>query len=132
MQIRVLQIKKPTKAKNIIFSLRSLSDAQHDLPVVPPMDWLGKLPGLPMQAKIYLLILHPRKDERPGDWELARAATGILERKAGVCLNWACGYRKKGAVWVVIKPWAVDSETGRRKWFWVTPEALAELREQLA
>jgi hypothetical protein len=132
IQIKVLQVKKEQKAVNMVRSLRLLSDARHDIPTIKPSNWLGKLPGLPSQVKLHILILHPHPGEMPGTWNLARAAVDILEENHGVTLDWACGYRANGAVWVLIKPWAVDIETGKRKWFYIVPEDLKDLRNALS
>lgn len=133
MRIRVLQLKKEQKARNLVRSLRYLADARHDLPMVRPSEFLGRgrLPGLPSQVKLHALILHPHERELQG-WDLARAAVDILEERHGAILDWACGFRISGAVWVLIKPWASDAETWKRKWFWVTPEDLKAIREELA
>lgn len=134
MLVRVLQIKNEQKAKNLAQSLRCLADARHDFPVVRPSEFLGRsrLPGLPSQAKLHALVLHPHKGEMQGSWDLARAAVDILEERYQAVLDWACGFRKSGAVWVLIKPWAADAATGKRKWFWVTPEDLEALRRALS
>ncbi|MEW6727528.1 MAG: hypothetical protein AB1327_11330 [Bacillota bacterium] len=130
MRIRVIQVRDRNKALSVVSSLRLLADARHDLPVRLPGEWLGSLPGLRHQAKVYLVVLHPRAGE-PQGWELAWKATRVLERRHEVVLDWACGFRASGAVWVLIKPWAARADTGRRTWFWVTPEALAELHRVL-
>lgn len=130
MRIRVIQVRDRNKALSVVSSLRLLADARHDLPVRLPSEWLNSLPGLRHQAKVYLVVLHPRASE-PQGWELAWKATRVLERRHEVVLDWACGFRASGAVWVLIKPWAAGADTGRRVWFWVTPEDLTELCQVL-
>jgi hypothetical protein len=118
----------------VVCSLRSLACAWADLPVLRPKEfWPCRPPGLPHQAKLHLLILHPKKGTRELEgWDLARAAADILEDRHGVTLDWACGFRASGAVWLLVKPWAADAATGRRKWFCVGADDLAALREELS
>jgi hypothetical protein len=84
-------------------------------------------------VKLHLLVLHPKRGsgELEG-WELARAAADILEDRHGVTLDWACGFRASGAVWLLVKPWAAPpGGKGRREWFYVDGGDLAALRAAL-
>ncbi|MGQ9824782.1 MAG: hypothetical protein ACUVSK_07270 [Desulfotomaculales bacterium] len=134
MRIKSVQIRDPEKARRVVCSLRSLACAWADLPVLRPKEfWPYRPPGLPQQAKLHLLILHPKKGARELEgWDLARAAVDILEGRHGATLDWACGFRASGAVWLLLKPWAADAATGRRKWFYVDAGDLAALREKLS
>lgn len=135
MRIRSVQIRDPKRAEKVVKSLRRLAWARCDLPVLRPSEWWRPRhqPKLPHHAALHVLVLHPRKGsgELEG-WELARAAAEILEGRRGLVLDWACGFRKSGAVWLLVKPWAADAETGRRRWFATNAEDLAALREALA
>lgn len=43
-------------------------------------------------------------------------------------LDWAAGIRESGAVWLFVKPWALDAKTWRRVWWRPGPEDLDALR----
>lgn len=131
MRIRVIQVRDLARARRIARSLRRLADGRTDLPVLRPSAWGGYLPGLPYQAKAHLFILYPRDGELRG-WDLARAAVDVLEARRGLVLDWACGYRASGAVWLLVRPWAADAATGKRVWFAPAPGDLEALRRALA
>jgi hypothetical protein len=130
MRIKAMQIKRTEKARRLVQSLRLLATSRQDLPWLRPGEWLDRLPGLSWHTKLHVLVLHPRPGELQG-WELARAAAGTLEARAGVVLDWAVGFRASGAVWLLLKPWASEAATGRRVWFRVAPGDLAALRAAL-
>jgi len=111
-------------------AFRGLIDRRSDLPVVRPEEFFapGTYPWLPRAAKVYALLLLPAR-EWPGDRTmLAFDAAALLEERAGVMLDWAAGIRNSGAVWLFVKPWALDAKTWRRTWWRPKPEDLEALR----
>jgi len=133
VRIRSVQIRDPKRAEKVVKSLRRLAWARCDLPVLRPSEWWRPRhqPKLPHHAALHVLVLHPRKGsgELEG-WELARAAAEILEGRRGLVLDWAGGEGRRGSVWLIVKTWAADRESGRGREFRLDVEdiyALADL-----
>lgn len=130
MRVKALAVSRECTALRLLASFRLLMDARSDWPHLRPLDFMtpGTYPKARWQVKLYCLAMHPGKAWRARPQDLALDAAGLLERRRGVWLDWAAGCRKSGAVWLFIKPWAWDRETGRRVWFRPGPEDLAALR----
>ena len=133
--VKAMAVRKLDATKRLLKSFRLLGDAQLEYPHLRPSEYMtpGTYPAPRLMPKLYALVLHPGKAWYDADpWnrpeDVALDAAGLLARRHGAWLDWAAGYRASGAVWLFVKPWAYDRETGKRVWFRPTPEDLAALR----
>ncbi|MGQ9756140.1 MAG: hypothetical protein ACUVRF_09325 [Desulfotomaculales bacterium] len=138
MMVRVLAMSREKEIRKLLQSFRRLGDGRLEWPHLAPSRFFtrGTYPAARWQVKLYVLVLHPGQAwydadrfHRPED--VALTAARLLQERRGVWLDWAAGYRASGAVWLFVKPWAYNQETGRRVWFRPAPEDLAALRETI-
>lgn len=131
MRVRALAVAKEGTAMRLLTSFRRLMDARSDWPWLRPSEFFteGTYPAAKWQVKLYCVVLQPAEGAwrlRPED--LALEAARLLEERRGVVLDWAAGFRKGGAVWLFLKPYAWDRATWKRAWFRPGPEDLDALR----
>lgn len=119
-------VRSPEKAWRVVRSLRRLCDRWRD-GLRPSEFWAPGTwhPG-PRFVNLYVIALRPR--EGKAGPELARAAARLLERRGGVLLDWAAGFRSSGAAWLLVKPRAADARTLKRTRWRLDEEDLAALR----
>ncbi|ACX53243.1 hypothetical protein Adeg_2166 (plasmid) [Ammonifex degensii KC4] len=99
--MRLVVLRDPGKVWRVVRSLRRLVDRYRE-DLLPSEFWReGTYLPFPRYPNAYLLILWP-----PGGTDpvaLARRVARLLEKRAGVVLDWAAGIRKSGAVWLLVK-----------------------------
>ncbi|MEW5763200.1 MAG: hypothetical protein AB1776_08385 [Bacillota bacterium] len=135
MMVRVLAMSREKEIRKLLRSFRRLGDAWLEWPHLVPSRFFtrGTYPAARWQVKLYALVLHPGRawydiDPWNRSEDVALLAARLLQERRGLWLDWAAGYRASGAVWLFVKPWAYDRETGKRTWFRPGPEDLAALR----
>jgi len=121
-------IRDPAKAWRVVRSLRRLTDRYRD-DLLPREFWAPGTwhPG-PRYVNLYLFVF---RVPGPDPVKQARAAAALLEHRRGVRLDWAAGFRSSGAVWLLVKPRAVDAATAKRVHYRPEPEDLTALRAML-
>lgn len=136
MMVKLVVLRREEAARRVLKSLRLLGDTWLEYSWLRPSQFMmpGTYPAARWQVKLYALVLHPGKAwyraspyNRPED--VALVAALLLAERHNAWLDWAAGYRESGAVWLLIKPYAYDRETGKRVWFRPNSEDLAALRK---
>ena len=129
--VKAVAVRDPGKAMRIARSLRRLVDRYRD-DVKPSEFWTPGTwhPG-PRYVNLYLVVLKPDGGPLPDPVAFAREAAGLLEKRNGLLLDWAAGFRASGAVWLLVKPWARELGTMRRVRYRPSKDDLAVLRSLL-
>lgn len=129
--VKAVAIRDPDKAMRIARSLRRLAD-RYRSDLLPSEFWAPGTwhPG-PRYANLYLLVLRPGTGPLPDPVSFAREAAGLLEKRNGLLLDWAAGFRASGAVWLLVKPWARELGTMKRVRYRPSKDDLAALRSLL-
>lgn len=122
--LRCTPLRNPQKIRNIARSLRTLCDRASDTLKPSVFTAAGFHPG-PRYVNAYLIIF----DGFQGSWRIAaREAAAALEKRHGLLLDWAAGFRKSGRVWLIIKTLAKDAKSLKARRFRPAVEDLQLLR----
>lgn len=128
--VKAIVLRDPNKVMRVLASLRRLADRYRE-DLLPTEFWTeGTYHPSPRFANAYLLVLLPdRKLKRVKQVALARRAARLLEERHGLVLDWAAGFRKSGAVWLVVKVRAMRAGDCRHARFRPDRGDLAALRK---
>lgn len=129
MRVKARIIRAPERAARIAASLGRLADRWSES--VLPSRFFPRGSGHPgpRYANLYLVLLFPGTGVRDLVG-LARRSAALLERRKGLVLDWAAGFRKR-SVWLLIKPWGAEVGRYTRKHFRLEPEDLRALSKML-
>lgn len=114
LRVKAWILRRPDRVMALAGSLEPLFDARRE--GLRAAEWWqpGTYYSHPARAVAVVIVLRPR---RPCNLVgLGRVAARILEVRKGLVLDWAAA-AQKGSVWLLVKTWAADQETGRGREF---------------
>lgn len=127
LRVRAWVLRRPEKARALADRLEPLFDRKREGLRAGQFWQPGTYFSHPARAKAVVVVLRPRRRYDPVG--LGRVAARLLEDRHRVVLDWA-GSARGRAVWLLVKTWAADRETGWGREFRLDVQdiyALAEL-----
>lgn len=128
LRVRAWVLRRPEKARALAARLEPLFDRKREGLRAARFWRPGTYFFHPARPKAVVIVLRPRRPCGPA--ALGRAAARLLEERKGLVLDWAGGEGRRGSVWLLVKTWAADRESGRAREFRLDVQdiyALAEL-----
>lgn len=115
LRVRAWVLRRPEKARALAARLEPLFDRKRE-GLRAARFWRPETHfSHPARAKAVVVVLRPRRRCDPA--ALGRAAARLLEERKGLVLDWAGAEGRRGSVWLIVKTWAADRESGRGREF---------------